>query len=80
VVTRERLARIEHCEDVVRSLGFRQVRVRDHGTKARLEVGRGELESALAKEEEIRGRLLESGFEEVEIHAYVLPSERTTAV
>ena len=75
-VTRERLARIERSEDAVRALGFRQVRVRDHGASARLEVGRGELERALRNAREIRSRLRDDGFEGVEIHPYVPPAER----
>jgi uncharacterized protein len=34
----EKLARIEHSEDALRSLGFRQFRVRSHGDIARIEV------------------------------------------
>jgi len=37
-VSPERLARIAAAERLVRSLGFREVRVRDHGTLARIEV------------------------------------------
>ncbi|RLE97277.1 MAG: TIGR00268 family protein, partial [Thermoprotei archaeon] len=42
-ITRERLARIERAEEIVRALtGVRQLRVRDHGVIARIEVGREE--------------------------------------
>ena len=37
-ITAERLARVERAEAAVRALGFRQVRVRDHGALARVEV------------------------------------------
>lgn len=37
-VTPERLARIERLERTLQDLGFRQVRVRDHGEVARIEV------------------------------------------
>lgn len=37
-VTREALARIEQAEEVLRGLGFRQLRVRDHHPVARIEV------------------------------------------
>jgi uncharacterized protein len=37
-ITAERLERIEQAEDVLRELGFRQLRVRDHGDVARLEL------------------------------------------
>jgi uncharacterized protein len=79
-VTPERLARIERSEDAIRALGFRQVRVRDHGALARVEVGRSELDRALADGERIRDLVTESGFEVLEITAYVPPSERATAV
>lgn len=42
-ITRERLARIERAEEIVRALtGVKQLRVRDHGVIARIEVGREE--------------------------------------
>jgi uncharacterized protein len=40
-VTEEKLRRIERAEAFVRSLGFRQVRVRHHGALARVEVEPG---------------------------------------
>jgi uncharacterized protein len=46
-VTAEALARIHACERFLRERGFRDVRVRHHGTLARIEVGRGELERLL---------------------------------
>jgi uncharacterized protein len=46
-VTPEALARIHACERFLRERGFRDVRVRHHGTLARIEVGRGELERLL---------------------------------
>ncbi|UCF69100.1 MAG: ATP-dependent sacrificial sulfur transferase LarE [Acidobacteriota bacterium] len=53
----ERLARIERAEDAVLALGFRVVRVRDHGDGdlARLELGTEELPRAVAAP--LRGRL-----------------------
>lgn len=40
-ITPERLTRIERCENFIRSLtGVRELRVRDHGNLARIEVGR----------------------------------------
>lgn len=60
----ERLARIEAAEAFLRDAGIRQVRVRDHGEVARIEVGRGE--TARLLEEPLRGRtaayLKEQGF------------------
>jgi uncharacterized protein len=46
-ITPERLARIGGAEDAILALGFRVVRVRDHGEVARVELGVDELDSAL---------------------------------
>jgi uncharacterized protein len=46
-VTPEALQRIEQGERVLRELGFRQFRLRDHGGLARIEVAPEELERAL---------------------------------
>ncbi len=75
-VTRERLARIERSEDALRALGLRQLRVRDHGDLARVEVGVGDLERARAELEEIRRVLGAEGFDRVELHRYLTPTER----
>lgn len=49
-VTPETLARIERGEAVLRGLGFRQFRVRDHGRLARIEIAADELPRALTVE------------------------------
>ena len=49
-VTREALAQVEHGEDALRELGFRQVRVRHHGETVRLEIARDEMPRALTPE------------------------------
>jgi uncharacterized protein (TIGR00268 family) len=46
-VTEERLSRIEKAEQVLRTWGFHQFRVRDHDGIARIEVGADELDVAL---------------------------------
>lgn len=46
----EVLARIDRAEASVRALGFRELRVRDHGELGRLEVARDELERARVPE------------------------------
>lgn len=46
-VTSERLHQIEQAEDLLRAMGFRQVRVRHHGDVARVEVATEELPFAL---------------------------------
>jgi uncharacterized protein len=69
-VTRERLARVERCEEALRDLGFAQRRVRDHGARARVEVGADELDRAVRLEGRIRAVLAAEGFADVEIAAY----------
>jgi uncharacterized protein len=46
-VTRERLSQVEEGEERLRALGFRQVRLRHHGSLARVEVEPAELPRAL---------------------------------
>jgi uncharacterized protein len=46
-ITLERIQRIDTAEERVRSLGFSQVRVRDHGSLARIELGHDEMERVL---------------------------------
>jgi pyridinium-3,5-biscarboxylic acid mononucleotide sulfurtransferase len=46
-VTREALAQVEAGEDALRSLGFRQFRVRHHGQICRIEIASQELSRAL---------------------------------
>ena len=45
-----KLARIERAEDYLRSLGFRQFRVRSHGDLARIEVDPGERSKLFSEE------------------------------
>ena len=63
-ITVEKLRRVEQAEAVLLSIGFRQVRVRDHGDIARIEVGLEEL--ARLNEPSVRAsisvRLREAGF------------------
>lgn len=47
-VTREALEVVERGEDAIRSLGFRQFRVRHHGDIVRIEISREELDRALS--------------------------------
>ena len=63
-ITREKLLMVQRAESALRSLGFRQLRVRYHGAVARLEIPAGEIASAL-EEEKRRGivtRVKEAGF------------------
>ena len=70
VVTAERLARIERSEVGVRALGFRVVRVRDHGKLARVELGVDEVERGEGLRERLEEVLGEEGFEEVVVGVY----------
>lgn len=54
-ITRERLQQIDHAEQFLLDMGFRQVRVRYHGDVARIEVGEEELAKFL--EPETRGKV-----------------------
>jgi pyridinium-3,5-biscarboxylic acid mononucleotide sulfurtransferase len=49
-VTPEALSAVEQGEDALRSMGFRQFRVRHHGEIARLEISPDELSRALTRE------------------------------
>lgn len=49
-VTREALSTVEQGEDALRSLGFRQFRVRHHGETVRIEIACEELPRALSLE------------------------------
>ena len=61
-ITLEKLDRISKAERYLRSLGFRILRVRDHGDLARVEVGLDELPRALELREEIVKHLKALGY------------------
>jgi uncharacterized protein len=63
-ITEEKLRRIELAERFVRSLGFRQVRVRHHGAVARIEVERKAVPRLVRKGtmEKVARRLRKLGF------------------
>jgi len=75
-VTPERLARVELAEERLRALGLRQLRVRHHGVRARLEVGADERERAEELRSEIGSVLSEAGFETFELATYQSPESR----
>ncbi len=52
-ITPETLAQIERAEDILRHLGLRQLRVRHHGTVARIEVPPDDFETIIAHRETI---------------------------
>jgi pyridinium-3,5-biscarboxylic acid mononucleotide sulfurtransferase len=61
-VTIERLAAVESAERALRGLGFRELRVRHHGTVARIEVAPEEIERAVVLREEISRAVRAAGF------------------
>ncbi|MBI4251895.1 MAG: ATP-dependent sacrificial sulfur transferase LarE [Candidatus Tectomicrobia bacterium] len=63
-ITPEKIAQVERAEAALRALGFRQLRVRHHGTIARLELPREEIPALFAKglSEEVVRRVKEAGF------------------
>jgi pyridinium-3,5-biscarboxylic acid mononucleotide sulfurtransferase len=61
-VTEEGLARVDAAEELVRSLGFDELRVRDHGDLARIEVPRDRIGELLAVRERVEGGLRELGY------------------
>jgi uncharacterized protein len=73
-VTIERLRVVDDGEEVMRSLGFREFRVRHHGELVRIEVAPSELERALTREvtDELARRFRALGFRYVtlDLHGY----------
>jgi uncharacterized protein len=65
-----RLRRVEAAELALRSLGFRQVRVRDFGSHARVEVEADELTDLEGRSAHVRARLAGLGFESWSPAAY----------
>ena len=63
-ITPERLLRIDRAEEALQALGFRQVRVRDHGSVARIEVSAADLPSFLdgAVRQQATARLKACGY------------------
>lgn len=68
-VTVEALTLVDRAETAIRALGYRQVRVRHHGSRARVEIDAAELPRALspAGHDEIHAAVLTSGYDQVEI-------------
>ncbi|NLX57764.1 MAG: ATP-dependent sacrificial sulfur transferase LarE [Phycisphaerae bacterium] len=61
-ITSERLARIERAEQAIRDMGFRQVRVRDHGDVARIEIPADDLARLVGMRTEAVVRLKGCGY------------------
>lgn len=86
-ITVEALSRIDTAESFLMSLGFKEMRVRDHYPVARLEFGRSDLEQAWQHRGQIASKLHEFGFPYVAIDLdgfrsgsmnAVLPKDLTT--
>ena len=73
-VTIERLATVDQGEDILRSLGFREFRVRHHDQIVRLEISPAEMDRALRREvvDELARRFRELGFRYVtlDLHGF----------
>lgn len=65
VITKEKLKMIENAEDVLRSLGFSQFRVRCHNHIARIEILCGEFEKLLSVREKVAADFKSFGFKYV---------------
>lgn len=66
-VTPAGLRRVEKAEELVRSHGFEVLRVRDHGSRARIEVEAPEIPRALELEPDLVRGLKALGYEEVSV-------------
>ncbi|MHC1602022.1 MAG: ATP-dependent sacrificial sulfur transferase LarE [Methermicoccaceae archaeon] len=64
-ITKDKLERVGRAEHALKEMGFLQVRVRAHGTLARLELGKSEMERAVEERAEVVRRLKASGFSQV---------------
>ena len=69
-ITAGRLRRVEAAELALRALGFRQVRVRDFGSHARVEVDADELTMLESRSADVLTRLTQLGFESWSTAAY----------
>ena len=70
LITADRLRRVEAAELALRALGFRQVRVRDFGSHARVEVEAAELVELQNRSTDVQTLLGELGFENWSPAAY----------
>jgi len=61
-ITRDKLSQIERAEDYLLSLGLSQVRVRHHGSVARIEVFAEEIPKVIEHREKIYSELKKLGF------------------
>ncbi|WP_307336471.1 ATP-dependent sacrificial sulfur transferase LarE [Caldalkalibacillus uzonensis] len=62
MITVQKLSKVEQAEQVIRSLGIRQVRVRHHGDLARIEVEPGDMDTILTNRDHIYNQLEQIGY------------------
>lgn len=62
LITIERLSQVERAEDILKSLGFDQLRVRHHDQIARIEIPTEEFQKVLAQSGVIISKLREIGY------------------
>jgi uncharacterized protein len=63
----EKLTRIDRAESALKRLGFRQCRVRDHGTVARPEIEPAQLSQVLAQRTAVVAAIKTAGFDYVSL-------------
>jgi uncharacterized protein len=61
-VTREKLSRIDRAEAALKALGFRQCRVRDHGSVARIEVEAEQIDRLVGMRSDVSRAVRDAGF------------------
>ena len=61
-ITPEKLGRIERGEDLLRDMGFRQCRLRDHGAVARIEVPEAQIADVVARRGELTAAMKKLGY------------------
>jgi len=68
-ITPQRLKRVERAEDFLMSLGFRQVRVRDFGKLAKIEVEKDKVSKLVTKSQshKVTRRLKKLGYSQVAV-------------
>ena len=64
-ITLEALRRVGGAEEILLSMGFREIRVRDHGEIARIEIREEEMQRLMNRKEEIIRGLKEIGYHHV---------------
>jgi uncharacterized protein len=79
-VTAEKLRQIEAAENILNHYGFDDVRVRHYGVYAKIEVHPQDLNKLLSLQEQIKGEILDTGFERVEIDPEGLVSGKMNRV